>query len=194
MALPVPPERARAVTHLLSRVRGGDAAASGELMGEVYAELRAVAGAVFSGRGAGHTLQPTALVHEAWFKLRGNLDSIEDRRHFLVVAGKAMRQVVADHARARNTQKRGGERGRVTLDTGLARSDGDMGVDLVDLDDCLTRLAERNPRHAEVAELRLLGGLASDEVAAALGVSPRSIDSDWAMAKAWLQRELAGSR
>lgn len=189
-----------AVTQLLSRLRDGDAAASDQLLPLVYDELQNLARAVFSGENHAHTLQPTALVHEAWMRLCGNLGTVEDRRHFFVIAGRAMRRVLTDHARRRKAQKRGDGRQRLTLDTALgpssasapASASGSTAVDLVDLNDVLERLAEHNARLAEVAELRLFGGLSIDETAEALGLSPRSVDSDWAMAKAWLQRELKG--
>lgn len=178
------------VTGLLSELKGGDQGAFDRLLTLVYPELRSLARAVFSSQNAAHTLQPTALVHEVCLKLAGKLDSIEDRRHFFIVAGKAMRQVIADHARGRLAEKRGGSRRRVTLDTSLAGKKDD-GVDLIALDDCLTRLSKLNERHARVVELRLFSGLSIDETAEALGVSPRSVDSDWAMAKAWLRKSLA---
>ena len=178
------------VADLLLELREGDQTAFDRLLTHVYPELRSLAGAVFSGQKAGHTLQPTALVHEACLKLAGKLDSIEDRRHFFIVAGKAMRQVIADHARGKLAAKRGGARQRVTFDGSLAAGMDD-GVNLVALDDCLQRLSELNERHGRVVELRLFSGLSINETATALGVSPRSVDSDWAMAKAWLRKNLA---
>jgi len=178
------------VTSLLGEMREGTAGAHERLFALVYPELRSLAGAVFSGQNPAHTLQPTALVHEACLKLAGKLGSIEDRRHFFIVAGKAMRQIVADHARGRLAEKRGGARRRVTLDAALAEA-REAEIDLVALDDCLSRLAELNARHAKVVELRLFSGLSIDETAEVLGISPRSVDSDWAMAKAWLRKKLA---
>ena len=178
------------VTHLLGRVRAGDDAAADQLLPLVYDELQGLARAVFSQQSPGHTLQPTALVHEAWLKLAPNLDPIEDGRHFFVVAGKAMRQVLADHARGKLAEKRGGSRNQVTLQTILA-GEAEGGLDFVDLDDSLRRLAQRNEQHAAVAELRIFSGLSIDETAETLGISPRTVDSYWAMAKAWLRRELA---
>lgn len=178
------------VDTLLAELRAGRDGALDRLLAHVYPELRRLAQAVFSSQAHGHTLQPTALLHEAWMKLARNADSIQDRRHFFVVAGMAMRQVIADHARGRSTQKRGGHVRRVSLDVALSGAP-DHGVDLVALDDCLARLATLNPRHGRVAELRLFSGLSIAETAAELGVSPRSVDSDWAMAKAWLRAQLA---
>ena len=184
------PSPGQSVTRLLTRIRAGERAAAHELLPLVYAELRRLAQGVFSDQGAGQTLQPTALVNEAWLKLAAHLAPIEDRRHFLVVAGKAMRQVITDHARGRNARKRGGDLRRVTLDEAMAlEAEGD--VDLVELDDSLRQLAERSERHAEIAELRIFSGLTIDETAESLGVSPRTVDADWALAKAWLRRDLA---
>lgn len=178
------------VTGLLSDLRGGDSHAYERLFSVVYPELRGLARAVFSGQNPAHTLQPTALVHEAWLKLVGHLDSIQDHRHFLIVAGKAMRQIIADHARGRLCEKRGGSRHRVTLDAAWAGSQ-DSDIDLVALDEGLSRLAELNERHAKVVELRLFSGLSINETAETLGISSRSVDSDWAMARAWLRKQLA---
>ena len=187
------PDGSEAVTQLLGRLRAGERGAIHQLVPLVYDQLQGMARAVFSREGAQHTLQPTALVHEAWLKLSGNLDPVENRRHFFVVAGKAMRQVIADHARKKNSQKRGGAGRRLVLDTQLVVT-GAPAVDLVDLDDSLNKLAAHDARHAAVAELRLFSGLSIDETAQALELSPRAVDSAWAMAKAWLRRDLAGSR
>jgi len=178
------------VTHLLGRARQGDDRANAELLPLVYEQLQGLARAIFSQQSPGHTLQPTALVHEAWMKMAPNLDPIEDGRHFFVVAGRAMRQVLADHARGKLAEKRGGHQRQLTLHTVLA-GEGEAGLDFVELDDSLRRLAERNEQHAAVAELRIFSGLSIDETAASLGLSPRTVDSYWAMAKAWLRRELA---
>ncbi len=181
-------ERPAGVTHLLGRIRAGDGSAVDQLLPLVYDELRAMARGVFGDR-RGHTLQPTALVHEAYLKLAENLEGLEGRRHFLVVAGKAMRQVVADHARGLGAAKRGGGRRAVTLDTDLTGEAG-SAIDLVQLHESLERLAALNERHARVVELRIFSGFSVEETAEVLGVSARSVKSDWAMAKAWLRKEL----
>ncbi len=181
------------VTRLLGRVRDGDEGAAGQLLPLVYDELRGLARAVFSGQRGDHTLQPTALVHEAWIKLAGNLGSIEDRRHFFAISARAMRQVLADHARGRSRKKRGGGQRQVSIDFDGVPAAA-PGVDLVALDDSLTRLAGLNERHARVVELRLLGALTIAETAEALGVSHGTVESDWAMARAWLRNELGGAR
>lgn len=181
------------VTRLLQGVRGGDASAGASLAPLIYGELGSLAAQLFAKERHEHTLQPTALIHEAWVKLVGHLGRIEDRRHFFALASQAMRQVLADHARGAARLKRGGGRPGVTLDSqlGVGRGVGPgAAVDLVDLDDSLTRLAHLNARHARVVELRVLGGLTIAETAASLGVSEKTIERDWFMAKAWLRTEL----
>jgi RNA polymerase sigma factor (TIGR02999 family) len=180
------------VTGLLSRMRAGDSAAENQLFELVFVELRHLAQAVFSSQEPGHTLQPTALVHEAWLKLVGNLGSIQDRRHFFVVAGKAMRQVLTDHARGRRREKRGGALQRVTLHSEL-HGEESCAIGLLELDESLNRLAKCNARLGRVTELRLFSGLTIQEAAETLGVSPRTVEDDWAMAKAWLRRDLGPS-
>ena len=178
---------------LLSAARAGDAGAGAQLFPIVYDQLRGLARAVFSDQRHGHTLQPTALAHEAWMKLAGNLGNLDDRNHFFVVAAKAMRQILTDYARSRNALKRGGANVRLTLDPdAVAANDVDdpAGSDLIAFDDALTRLAELNPRHAQVVELRALGGLTIAETAQSIGVSHGTVESDWAMARAWLRNEL----
>lgn len=186
---PDTPPDPQTVTRLLHGVRAGEAPAIQELLPVVYDELRGLARALFSDERRAHTLQPTALVHEAWMKLGSHLDGVEDRRHFFALASRAMRQVLADHARQRSRQKRGSVRQRVTLDTSLAAA-GSAQVDLVDLDDSLARLASLNERHARVVELRLLGGLTIADTADVLGISHATVEADWFTAKAWLRSEL----
>jgi RNA polymerase sigma-70 factor, ECF subfamily len=176
------------VTQLLEKARHGDSTALEHLLPLLYAELHEIAARHMHGERADHTLQPTALVHEAFLRLAGSNGSFEDRTHFLRAASQAMRRVLVDHARARNAAKRGGAL-RVTLDEGLAGHDDPL-VDLLVLDDALTRLAEAEPRWAQVVELRYFGGLEVTEVAAALGVSTATVKRDWRFARAWLARAL----
>lgn len=180
------------VTQLLSRMRDGDREAGDELYSTVYAELRGLARGIFSRNNHLRTLQPTALVHEAWVKLSSGLDPVESQRHFFALAGRAMRQVITDYARARRADKRGGDAERMTLDERLDSGQGEQAleVDLLDLDNALTELSQLNARHARVAELRILSGLSIVETAEELRVAPRTVSSDWAMAKAWLTRAL----
>jgi RNA polymerase sigma factor (TIGR02999 family) len=180
------------VTRLLERIRVGDDAAFDHLFPLVYDELRHLAKATFAKQRGPMTLQATALVHEAWLKLAGNMGAIDGRRHFFVVAAKAMRQVLSDHARARRAQKRGEGVRPMSLRDGAGLAPREE-VDIVALDDSLNRLAQLNKRHARVVELRVLGSLTIEETAKALGVSTSTVESDWSMARAWLRRELAAS-
>lgn len=179
------------VSRLIESAQHGDGDAWNDLLSIVYDELRSLASLRFNGRPVGHTLQPTALVHEAWLKLAGHLDSMQGRRHFLAVAAKAMRQVLADHARAAGRQKRGGHQHTIALNTDAAADESDV-VDLLSLNDAFDRLAELDARAARVVELRLLGAMTIPEIAETLDVAPRTVDSDWSFARAWLRRELSG--
>lgn len=184
--LPTDPQT---ITRVLQGARQGDASALQSLLPLVYEELGALAARLFSAERKDHTLQPTALIHEAWMKLEGHIDSIEDRAHFFAIASQAMRRVLTDHARGLARLKRGGHAGRVTLGNGLGALE-DSDTDLVDLDDSLSRLTTLNPRHARVVELRILGGLTIAESARILDVSDTTVERDWLMAKAWLRTEL----
>lgn len=178
------------VTRLLARLSGGDEAALDELFPLVYGQLRAAADRALRVERPGHTLQPTALVHEAYLKLIGGgaLPS-RDRVHFLALAARAMRQILIDHARRRRARKRGDGRGPVTLDLEVA----DRGLpfdEVLALDDALDRLSGLSPRLRKVVELKFFGGLGEDDIAAALGVTTRTVQRDWARARAWLYREV----
>jgi RNA polymerase sigma factor (TIGR02999 family) len=179
-------DRRKFVTTLLARVERGDDDAVGELFDVVYAELRGLAASQLARERAGHTLQPTALVHEAWLKLHGSSLTVADRDHFVGIAARAMRQVLVDHARRRATDKRGHGWEQTTLGT------GDMSVafdphELLDLDRALERLDERQRR---VVELRFFAGLEERDVARLLGVTERTVRRDWVKARAWLYAEL----
>ncbi len=180
------------VTRLLESARERGESAEDLLLPLVYDELRGLAHAVFAGgvSPAGHTLQPTVLVHEAWLKLVGNLDPVHGRRHFFAVAATAMRQVLADHAKAHRRAKRGGGVRAVTLHEGLAHEP--RVFDVVAFDEALSALASHNARHARIVELRFLGSLTISETAAELGISETTVVSDWTMARAWLRCQLAG--
>jgi RNA polymerase sigma factor (TIGR02999 family) len=169
-----------------------DPAAGDRLLKALYPELRRLAASLMRRERADHTLQATALVHEAYMKLVDpSRASWESRAHFLGVAARAMRQILVDHARARAAVKRGGGWQRITLDTGLG-SDPDREVAVLALHDALGRLAAVDPRAARGVELRVFGGLTVEETAHVLCVSKRTVDSDWAMARLWLARELGG--
>lgn len=180
------------MTDLLAASRSGDPSAFDQLLPLLYDELHAIAGRHMRGERADHTLQPTALVHEAFLRLTGVDLAYDDRTHFIRAASQAMRRVLVDHARARLAAKRGGGL-RVTLDEALAPQD-DRIVDLLVLDDALNRLAEAEPRWARVVELRFFGGLEVSEVANALGVSTATAKRDWQFARAWLARVLREGR
>jgi RNA polymerase sigma factor (TIGR02999 family) len=161
-----------------------------DILPEVYAELRRVAAAYLRRERPGQTLQPTALVNEAYVRLAGQHPKFQNRAHFCAIAANAMRQILVERARARGAQKRGGGAPRVTLDEAVAAAPG-PAVDLDALDEALTRLSALDAQQARIVELRFFGGLSVEETADALGVSPATIKRHWAIARAWLARELA---
>jgi RNA polymerase sigma factor (TIGR02999 family) len=178
------------VTELLHRIAGGDADAATELVPLIYAELRQLAAHFMARERPDHTLQTTALVHEAYLRLvQQRYDSWNNRAHFSGAAAGIMRRILVDHARARRTAKRGGTAPRVSLED-AAGVVGDQPDGLLRLDAALTRLAERSPRQVRVVELRFFAGLDVDETAEALAVSPKTVKRDWSVARAWLLREL----
>ncbi|MFK7884331.1 MAG: ECF-type sigma factor [Phycisphaerales bacterium] len=181
------------LTQLFRRVAEGDRHAHEELMPLVYQQLRRIAQVRMAGERREHTLQATALVHEAYAKMMHADDaSFANRRHFFFAAAEAMRRILIDHARARDSQKRGGGRGRSKLDISAIAdlaSDGHSD-DIIALDEALQRLEEERPRVANVVKLRFYGGMQVDETADMLGVSARTVDLDWAFARAWLYRAL----
>lgn len=179
------------VTLLLERVRAGDAGARDELYPLVYRELRDLAGSWFRRQGSDHTLQATALVHEAWIKLANvPASTIEHRAHFFALAARTMRQILVDHARARQAEKRDGERTRITY-SDAPGGGGLETLDLLALEEALERLAQRSELKARIVELRFFGGLNGDETALVLGISPSSVDREWRFTRAWLAEELA---
>lgn len=177
------------VTRLLDQVSRGDPLAAEQLMPLVYAELRGIAAKHMRGERPDHTLQPTALVHEAYLRLLGPAPvAFENRVHFLRTASKVMRRVLVDHARARNAAKRGRAL-QLPLHDAIAGA-SDQVVELLVVDDALTQLAAAEPRWAQVAEMRVFGGLEVPEVAAALRISEATVKRDWQFAKAWLAQAL----
>lgn len=178
-------------TALLVRVNDGDSTAARELLPLVYDQLRAMAGSYFRAQPADHTLQPTALVHEAYLKLVNTPEeNWQSRVHFCAVAATAMRQILHDRARRRKSAKRGGaEAQRLPLEN-IEQPSGGAPVDLVALDEALTKLRELAPRQARIVELRYFGGLTIDEAAEVLDVSHGTIENDWRVARAWLKRAL----
>jgi RNA polymerase sigma factor (TIGR02999 family) len=162
-----------------------------EINASIYKELRKIASAKMHLERGNHTLQPTALVHEAYMRLADQPASAwRDRSRILGLAAHAMRHILVDHARAHSAGKRGAGAVQVTLDDGVAASN-DALVDILAVDEALTRLAEFDPRQARVLELHFFAGLTFDEIADELGVSTRTIKSNWAMARAWLHQQLA---
>lgn len=178
------------VTRLLAQLAGGDTTALTQLLPLVYDELRSLAARALRRERRDHTLSATALVHESFLKLveQRNTDW-RHRAQFLAVASQLMRRVLIDHARARATAKRGGGQRRILLEYEQAIAPHST-VDLEALDEALQRLARIDAQQTQIVELRLFGGLNIDEIAAVVGVSEATVKRDWALAKAWLHREL----
>jgi RNA polymerase sigma-70 factor, ECF subfamily len=188
---PAPNSPSGDATAILGSVAAGDRDAAARLMPLVYDELRALAASYLKHERKNHTLQPTAIVNEAYLRLIDQTHAdYKSRTHFFAIGAQMVRRVLVDHARKHLAAKRGGGGRRVTLsdamDTGLPEQD----VDLVALDDALRKLAELDERQCKVVELRFFGGLSVEETAAMLKVSTRTIEQDWRMAKAWLRSQL----
>jgi RNA polymerase sigma factor (TIGR02999 family) len=181
-------------TLILGRARAGDEGARGELLTRVYDELRQVASGLMRRERPGHTLSPTAVVHEAVIRLLGDavFDKAADRSYLFASAARAMREVLIDHARRRAAGRRGGGRRRVPLDLVVDYFEA-QDLDIVAVHDALDRLAELNERQAQVMTLRYFGGLTVPEVATALGVSVVTVERDWRLARAWLVDQLGGA-
>jgi RNA polymerase sigma factor (TIGR02999 family) len=180
------------VTQLLHNWRNGDSQAFDRLLPLVHDELRRIASRYMRRERAGHTLQTTALVNEAYLRLVGQKNvAWQDRAHFYAVAAQVMRHLLVDHARRRHYAKRGGNAQRITLDeTAVVSSQRDDN--LLALDEALTKLAEIDPRKVKLVELRYFGGLSAEETAEVLGVSEITVKREWLKTKAWLYRELTG--
>lgn len=177
------------VTQLLQAWRGGDERAGEALLRRVYDTLRAIASAQLRGERQGHTLQPTALVHEAYLRLLGQQGiDWRDRAHFFGLAAVTMRRVLVDHARARNARKRRREEGIGPL---TVSAGGGSEVELLDLDRALTEFAQQYPRQAKVVEMRYFAELELEEIAVCLEVSPTTVKRDWSFARAWMRAALA---
>jgi RNA polymerase sigma factor (TIGR02999 family) len=186
---PTPTPDSGEITRLLRAWREGEPAALDQLLPLVYEELRRLAAARMRGGRGSDTLQPTALVHEAFLRLVGQSIDFHDRGHFFAVAARAMRMVAVDHWRAHGALKRGGDQAREVLEEGQAAVEP-PSVDLMALDDALSRLEQMNPQQARVVELRYFGGLSLEEIAEALDRSRSSVFRDWRAARAWLYSEL----
>jgi RNA polymerase sigma factor (TIGR02999 family) len=178
------------ISQLLARYSSGDQAALDQLMPLVYGELRKMAKRHMRAQPTGHTLQTTALIHEAYLKLLGQQEKRwQSRAHFFGVAAQAMRHILVDYARARHAAKRGGVMHEVSFNEAAAVT-GERAGEVVALDEALDSLAELAPRQSRVVELRYFGGLSVEETAEVLKVSVETVGRDWRMAKAWLLREL----
>jgi RNA polymerase sigma factor (TIGR02999 family) len=181
------------VTRLLGAVSGGDRNALEDLYGRVYSELRTLAASRLGRERSGHTLQPTALVNEAYLRLDPAKSSWENRRHFFGAAAQAMRRILVDHARQRLANKRALPGERVTLaDLDVKAPEPDL--DVLAVNDALDQLSEEDPRLSEVVNLRFFAGMSVEETAQALEVSPMTVKRDWAFARAWLLERIASSR
>lgn len=170
-------------------MHAGDAAAAEQLLPLVYAELHRIANACMRRERPDHTLQPTALINEAYLRLVQQDVDWNDRAHFVGFAAHVMRRVLVDYARSRNTDQRGGKMERVELQDQFAISPERLD-EVSMLDEALQRLEKKNPRQAKVVELRYFGGLSMEQIGAIIGIAPRSVKRDWALARIWLYEEL----
>jgi RNA polymerase sigma factor (TIGR02999 family) len=188
------PQHGSMVTELLARARSGDPSALENVFPLIYDELRRIARQQLRNEPDGHTLSPTALVHEAYMRLI-DYSRMEwtGRAHFMSVAATAMRRILVDHARGHRSLKRGGALRRVSLDA-VELADEERAELLVAVDEALVRLKELDPRQAKVVECRFFGGMTEEETAEALGIGLRTAKRDWAKAKSWLHKELAAER
>lgn len=186
------------ISRILQEASDGDSSAAARLLPIVYAQLRATAQKAMASERPDHTLQATALVHEAYAKLvHGAPIDWVNRAHFYDAAARAMRQILIDHARSKSAEKRGGGAARMTIDQACepaapGPNHAAKQLDVLALDEALRKLAEVDPRQARIVELRMFGGLTVDEVADAIEMSPRTVELDWRMARAWLSRALGG--
>jgi RNA polymerase sigma-70 factor, ECF subfamily len=180
------------LTQLLEEWRAGSLSAQERVIEATYGELRSLAAAQFRHEFPGHTLQPTALVHEALLRLLGDRPSWENRRHFFGAAAQAMRRVLVDHARRKRAAKRGGEAEHANLPENVALPQL-AAVDVIGLDEALNRLDALDPIQVRIVELRFFAGLSIEETAEALDLHPSGVNREWTAARAWLRKELASS-
>jgi RNA polymerase sigma-70 factor, ECF subfamily len=177
------------ITILLAEVTKGNKDAVSKLVPLVYDEMRQLAGRYMRRERSNHTLQPTALVHEAYLKLVEQRSDWQSRAHFFAVAAQVMRHILVDHARGHGRAKRGGAQKAVTLDEALVFTE-EKSAELLAIDEAMQRLAKLDPRQSKVVELRFFGGLTVEETAEALAISPITVKRDWNLARAWLYGEL----
>jgi RNA polymerase sigma factor (TIGR02999 family) len=180
------------ITRLIARIHDGDEAAKDALFDQAYAELRSIAGGIMRGERADHTLQPTSLVNEAALRLlAGNeVQGLQGRAHFFWAMARAMRQILVEHVRKRKAQRRSGGHNRVGLDMTITAIEKKHGVDLLVLDEALSRLEQHSARQARVVTMRFFAGFTMQKIAEQLEVSLSTVEKDWTFAKAWLHREL----
>ena len=182
------------VTRLLAELSSGNEQALAELLPLLYSELRRLASYYLQRERSNHTLQATALVHEAYLRLVDQKDARwENRSQFMAVASQLMRRILVDYSRGHHSAKRGGNVQKVFLQEGAIVSKG-RAAEVVALDDALTRLAELDPQQARLVELRFFGGLSIEETAGIIGVSPATVKRNWSVAKAWLAREMRSGK
>ena len=186
-------QRSHEITEILVEWRGGDAKAMERLFPIVYNELRQQAKRYLNRERTDHTLQPTALVHEAYMRLAGTSSiAVENRVHFFGIASRIMRQILVDHARQRNAEKRGGTAQRFSMEDLNILPEQSSG-DMLALNDALNGLEKIDERKCKVVEMRFFGGLSENEIAQVLGISEKTVRRDWNFAKLWLFRELSGA-
>jgi RNA polymerase sigma factor (TIGR02999 family) len=179
------------ITEMLHEWSCGKAEVMNDLLPLIYDELHRRAAAYLRRERPNHTLQATALVHEAYLKLIDQReDNWENREHFYSIAAQAMRRILVDHARTRDRQKRGGSKENLPLEEALLAAAEERSVDLIALDEAMARLAKIDPQQERIVELRYFGGMTLDEAAKALGISRATAARDWQVAKAWLHREI----
>jgi len=180
------------VTRALQALRNGSRDDEERLFELVYAELKRVAAAHIRAERPGHTLTPTALVHEAYMRLLGRIDrQLENRTHFISFAARVMRQVLVDHERARNAVKRALPGFPISAAESLGIAEPETDDQILALDEALQKLSAMSPRQSRVVELRYFGGLNEEEIAALLGVTRRTVDRDWKLARTWLYTEMS---
>lgn len=182
------------VTRILNAIESGDPQASQELLPVLYDELRELAGRYLADENTGHTLQPTALVHEVYIRIMGQAGAAwETRAQFFVVASRAMRHLLIDHARRRNASKRGGNRRKLALQE-IAEPEKHRDEYILALDDALRQLTDVDSQLSRLVELRFFGGLSVDETAKILGTSPTTVKRMWTVARGWLHHEISRER
>jgi RNA polymerase sigma factor (TIGR02999 family) len=194
IALEISADLPRDITRLLGELSRGNEKALAELMPLLYSELRRLASYYLRRERGDHTLQATALVHEAYLRLVDQREARwENRNQFMSVASQLMRRILVDYSRSRHAAKRGGHAGKVLLEEAAIAGKG-RAADVVALDDALKRLAELDPQQARLVELRFFGGLSIEETAGILDVSPATVKRNWNVAKAWLAREMRSGK